>query len=175
MQEYRRQIAYLYAYEQGEKKYSAGFVKAELRAGWCRLFIHLKSFCHPKEDAGTVYVYFYHQKKTVAICLGNLTNQNGALEWQGTFSAENILGKGIRFSQTGGVWVKRSFGRDYIAEWDDYPVDISRFVLYPQGGEKCIRCPRFGICERSGEDAADPGRTVYEGSHPAGEKSMEVG
>lgn len=174
MQEYRRQIAYLYAYEQGEKKYSAGFVKAELRAGQCRLFIHLKSFCHPGEDAGTAYIYFYHQGRTVAISLGELESRNGALEWQGTVSGDDILDKGIRFSQTGGIWVRRPFGRDYVAEWDDYPVDVNRFVLYPKGGSKCIRCPRFGTCERNSEDAADTRGTVYEGSHPAGKESVEA-
>lgn len=168
MQEYRRQIAYLYAYEHGVQMRSAGFVKVEERAGQCRLAIHLRSYCHPGEEAGKAYIYFYHQDRTVGICLGELENRNGALEWQGIFSADNILDKGIRFSQTRGVWVRRSRGRDYVAEWDDYPVDVSRFVLYPKGGQKCIRCPWFGNCERSGEDAADRGRALYEGSHPAG-------
>ena len=33
MQEYKRQIAYLYAYERGEQLRSTGFVKAEERGG----------------------------------------------------------------------------------------------------------------------------------------------
>ena len=37
MQEYKRQIAYLYAYERGEQLRSTGFVKAEERGGHCRL------------------------------------------------------------------------------------------------------------------------------------------
>ena len=61
MQEYRRQIAYLYAYEHGLQMRSTGFVKAEERAGICRLAVHLKSFCHPGEETGTVYIYFYYQ------------------------------------------------------------------------------------------------------------------
>ena len=35
MQEYKRQIAYLYAYERGEQLRSTGFVKAEERGGHC--------------------------------------------------------------------------------------------------------------------------------------------
>ena len=42
MQKYRRQIAYLYAYEHGEQLCTAGFVKAEERAGQCRIAVHLK-------------------------------------------------------------------------------------------------------------------------------------
>ncbi len=41
MQEYTRQIAYFYAYEQGRQEAAAGFVKAEVRSGRCRLGIHL--------------------------------------------------------------------------------------------------------------------------------------
>ena len=60
MQEYKRQIAYLYAYERGEQLRSTGFVKAEERGGHCRLALHLRGYCHPGEAAGNVYIYFYH-------------------------------------------------------------------------------------------------------------------
>ena len=83
MEEYRRQIAYLYAYDQGEQVKNAGFVKAEVRGGRCRLGIHLKGYCHRGEDAGSAYIYFYHQGRTIGIYLGELKSQNGALEWQG--------------------------------------------------------------------------------------------
>ena len=98
MQEYKRQIAYLYAYERGEQLRSTGFVKAEERGGHCRLALHLRGYCHPGEAAGNVYIYFYHQDRTIGIYLGALKNQNGALEWQGELDAEDILGKGIRFA-----------------------------------------------------------------------------
>ena len=44
MQEYKRQIAYLYAYERGEQLRSTGFVKAEERGGHCRLALHLRGY-----------------------------------------------------------------------------------------------------------------------------------
>ena len=59
MQEYKRQIAYLYAYERGEQLRSTGFVKAEERGGHCRLALHLRGYCHPGEAAGNVYIYFF--------------------------------------------------------------------------------------------------------------------
>ena len=133
MQEYKRQIAYLYAYERGEQLRSTGFVKAEERGGHCRLALHLRGYCHPGEAAGNVYIYFYHQDRTIGIYLGALKNQNGALEWQGELDAEDILGKGIRFADTHGIWVKRPGGRDYVAEWDDYPVDTKRCVIVKDG------------------------------------------
>lgn len=174
MQEYKRQIAYLCAYERGEQLRSTGFVKAEERGGHCRLALHLRGYCHPGEAAGNVYIYFYHQDRTIGIYLGALKNQNGALEWQGELDAEDILGKGIRFADTHGIWVKRPGGRDYVAEWDDYPVDTKRFVLYPEGGIRCICCPWFGRCEKSGVKENDRRREIYEGSTPAGKESGET-
>lgn len=168
MQDYRRQIAYLYAYEHGKQVKNAGFVKAEVRGGSCRLGIHLKGYCREGQDAGTAYIYFYHRDRIVGICLGELKSQNGALEWQGLVDPENIQEKGIRFSETGGVWIRRPGIRDYVADWEDDPVDVNRFLLYPEGGERCIRCPRFGNCKRSGENAFDERGTIYEGSHPSG-------
>lgn len=168
MQEYKRQIAYLYAYEYGIKMRSAGFVKAEERAGLLRVAVHLKSYCHPGEAAGKAYIYFYRRKRPIGICLGDLENRNGALEWQGIMDAQNILDKGVRFSETKGVWIRRPDNRHYVADWDDYPVDISRFLLYPKGGQKCIQCPRFGSCGRNDIDTADRRGKVYEGGHPAG-------
>ena len=81
---------------------------------------------------------------------------------------ENVLEKKIRFSQTRGIWIRRLGMPDYVADWEDEPVDVRRFILYPKGGEKCIRCPKFGSCKRSVEDALDERRNLYEGSHSAG-------
>lgn len=163
MQEYRRQIAYLYAYEQGMQTRMSGFVKAETRAGLSRLHIHLKAYCHLGEDTGKIYSYFSHQNKMIGIYLGELENRDGALQWQGMLDAENIEQKGISFAQTRGIWIRRSKERDYVAEWEDYPVDVSRFVLYPNGGMTCIRCPWFENCDGNGiEHGVDRRRKIYE-------------
>ncbi len=155
MQEYRRQIAYLYAYEHGKQAKNTGFVKAEVREGRCRLGIYLKRYCYPYEEAGKAYIYFYHGTRIIGIYLGNLESQNGAFQWQGVLDPENILDKGIRFPDTGGIWIRQSGFCDCVAEWDDIPVDVSRFMLYPKGGEKCIGCPRLGRCKGSVERAPD--------------------
>ena len=79
MQDYRRKIAYLYAYEGGEKLGNAGFVKAEDRGGICRLAVHLRCYSRSGEDPGKVYLYFRHRQQLVGIYLGALKNRNGAL------------------------------------------------------------------------------------------------
>ena len=149
MQDYRRQIAYLYAYEYGRQTKSTGFVKLEVRGESCRLGIHLKSFCRQGEMPGKAYIFFGRRGYMVGLCLGELKAQNGILKWRGTVDTDNILGKRVGISETGGVWINRPEERNYVARWDDGPVNISRLIPYPPGGEKCIGCPRLGSCERS--------------------------
>lgn len=155
MQEYRRQIAYLYTYERGQQAENTGFVKAEIRDGSCRLGIHLKGARLQGQAAGKAYIYFRRQDTGIGIYLGEMENRNGAWEWQGAVDPENIREKGVRFSETRGIWIRRPGPVDYVAEWEDGPTDVERFLLYPKGGEKCIRCPRFGNCKRSMEDVSD--------------------
>ncbi len=168
MQDYRRRIAYLYAYEHGVQTRSAGFVKAEERAGVCRIHIHLKGYCSPNEPTGKAYLFFYYRNRGVGIALGELEEHGGSLEWHGEWRTEKFRQKGIRFSETGGVWIRRPTGQEYVAEWDDEPVDISRFILYPPGGMKCLCCPRLEDCERSSRNEADGRGKIYDGSNPAG-------
>ena len=72
MQEYTRQIAYFYAYEQGRQEAAAGFVKAEVRSGRCRLGIHLNRLGRWEQGAGRVYIYFRQQGRSIGIYLGEL-------------------------------------------------------------------------------------------------------
>lgn len=168
MQDHTRQIAYLYAYEYGEKSRCAGFVKARTDKTRCRLDIHLRPGRFPDELSGKIYIYFHQQNRNIGIYLGDLTKEHDTLTWQGFVDTENILEKEIRLADTSGIWIICSENRVYIAQWDDTPADTRQFILYPRGGARCIRCPWLGRCERSMEDASDRRGTIYEGSHPPG-------
>ena len=81
MQDYRRQIAYLYTYEHGQPVKNSGFVKAELRDGRCRLGIHLKGYSRKGQDTGKAYIYFCREDTGIGIYLGEMEDRNGVLEW----------------------------------------------------------------------------------------------
>ena len=88
MQDYRRQIAYLYTYEHGQPVKNSGFVKAELRDGRCRLGIHLKGYSRKGQDTGKAYIYFCREDTGIGIYLGEMEDRNGVLEWQGAVDPE---------------------------------------------------------------------------------------
>lgn len=168
MLDYTRRIAYLYAYELGEKTRCAGFVKVTARDGRGQLLIHLKLSPFSEIASGKAYIYFYEQNRNIGIYLGELTRQSDALTWQGYVDADNILEKEISLNHTSGIFIRCPGNRIYAAQWDDRPANIGQFTLYPKGGVRCIRCPWFDRCERSREDAPDRRGTIYERSHPAG-------
>lgn len=174
MEDYRRQIAYLYRYGSKAEQKSQGFVKTEIRNHSCRIEVHLKGESARKEDKKSICLYFSCHQRTIGICLGELSEKDGILFWQGSMDISNIQGTGIRLEDTKGIWIRCGEDRDYVAAWEDAIENISRLILYPKGGERCIRCPWLENCERSTKDAADRGRGVYERSHPTGQKSMEA-
>jgi hypothetical protein len=150
--DYRRQIIYLHACANGaeEKDRCTGFVKLEERSGHCRLDVQVRKKTFPGTTPGRVYLYFYHRNRNVGLFLGELSGRGNVYRWQGELDGENLLGKGIPLSRTAGVWVQNVDDVDYAARWNGTPVDIFRFVKYPSGGLKCMKCPKFEICERSG-------------------------
>lgn len=174
MEDYRRQIVYLYRYGSEIEHKSLGFIKIEIRNRRCRLEVHLKGENAKKEDKESIYLYFSCHQRTIGIYLGELLESDGILFWQGSMDICNIQGTGIRLEDTKGIWIRCGEDRDYVAAWEDAIENISRLILYPKGGERCIRCPWLENCERSTKDAADRRRDVYEGSHPTGPKSMEA-
>ncbi len=174
MEDYRRQIAYLYHYDSKIESKSLGFVKIEVRNHRCRLEVHLKEKRAKKEEKRNIYLYFSCHQRTIGICLGELLEKDGILFWQGNIDTCNIQGTGVRLEDTKGIWVRCGEDSDYVAAWEDAIEHIGKLMLYPKGGERCIRCPWLENCERSTKDATDRGRGVYEGSHPTGKKSMEA-
>lgn len=174
MEGYRRQIAYLYAYQRNGERQSLGFAKLEVRERTCRLWIEIKGVSKNRKETGKIYIYFHSHNQMIGIYLGELEETDERLTWQGILDSENIQEKGIRLIDTKGIWICLPKEQDYVAEWEDAWVDARRLLLYPRGGETCIRCPRFGSCERSTQYAADRRREIYERGRQTGQKSVEA-
>jgi hypothetical protein len=150
--DYRRQIAYLYACENNAENQDKciGFVKLEERSGRCRLDVQVRKQTFSGTTPGRVYLYFYHRNRNVGLYLGELSGMGNVHRWQGELDGNDLLGKGIPLARIAGVWVQNVNDVDYVARWSGTPVDIFHFIKYPSGGRKCMQCPKFEICERSG-------------------------
>ena len=126
MSDYKRLVSYIYGYEQGEKRESAGFVKVNARSEECKIWIHMKGFYVHGQKPYRVYVFTRHKERLQGRFLGELQNRNGALEWNGVTRTDSLMESGLSLEESRGLYIEGE-GRIFAAEWDDYPVDVENF------------------------------------------------
>lgn len=130
MSGYKRIISYIYAYEKGERKENAGFIKLQDRNGECRIAIHLRGFYLHGQKPYQAYLYAKQQECLQGVLLGELENSNGALEWKGSLYADTWKQMPYALEEMRGIWIGDFKGRVYAADWDDYPVQVEHFQVY---------------------------------------------
>lgn len=143
MSDYKRFVSYIYEYVRGEKRESTGFVKVNARDGICKIQIHMKGFYIRGQKPYKAYVFMQKREQLSGQLLGELESVNGELEWSGATSAEHLMNGSFGLGESKGIYIE---GEDHIyaAHWDDYPVDVERFV--PLG-----RSARQALVESIGE------------------------
>ena len=147
MSAYKRFVSYIYGYDQGEKRENTGFVKVNARGGECKIWVHVRGFYTHHQKPYRVYAFRPARERLEGQYLGELESRNGALEWNGVTDTDSLMG-GFSLEESRGIYIQ---GEDkiYAAEWDDYPVDVNRFV----SREESARQERMEALE--GTDAAD--------------------
>lgn len=126
MSDYKRFVSYIYGYEQGEKKESAGFVKVNARGEECKIWVHMKRFYVHGQKPYQVYVFMRNRERLEGWPLGELESRNGALEWNGVTKTDSLMDSGFGLDESRGLYIEGD-GHIFAAEWDDYPVDVERF------------------------------------------------
>ena len=137
MSDYKRFVSYIYGYKQGEKGESTGFVKVNARGGECRIWVHVRGFYTHHQEPYRVYAFKQKKEGLEGQYLGELESRNGALEWDGVTKTDSLMG-GFSLEESRGIYIEGG-NRIYAAEWDDYPVDVERFVA--AGEKKKIASP----------------------------------
>lgn len=142
MSDYKRFISYIYEYVQGEKRESVGFVKVNARDGICKIQIHMKGFYVRGQQPYRAYVFTQRREQLAGQLLGELESRNGVLEWNGASATEHLMNGSLGLEESRGIYIE---GEEHIyaAQWDDYPVDVERFM--PLG-----RSARQGLAESDG-------------------------
>lgn len=126
MSAYKRFVSYIYGYEEGEKRENTGFVKVNARGGECKIWVHVRGFYTHQQKPYRVYAFRPGRERLEGQYLGELESRNGALEWNGVTATDSLMG-GFSLEESRGIYIQGE-DRIYAAEWDDYPVDVNRFV-----------------------------------------------
>lgn len=132
MSDYKRMVAYIYAYENEIKGNNAGFAKVEVRNGQCRIQIHLNGV-RPIEPAPfKAYAFIRKNGAMYGIPIGEFKTVNGQGELRLMTSADNLMASGKSLNEIGGLYIWAGGSRIYATEWDDEAILPARFFLYSQ-------------------------------------------
>lgn len=150
MSDYKRFISYIYEYVQGEKRDSVGFVKVNARDGVCKIQIHMKGFYVRGQQPYRAYVFTQKRERLVGQLLGELESRNGVLEWSEATNAEHLMNGSFGLEESRGIYIEGE-ERIYAAQWDDYPVDVERFIPLGRSVRQALAEPVGGVDSKSEE------------------------
>lgn len=128
MSEYRRFVAYIYAYQNGRKQKNTGYVKVDARNRLCRMQVHVQTN-EMKNREMHVYGFVRVNGVLLGLPLGEGITRNGNLTLRLAIGMEDIGGSGYGLDQLSGVWIKGIQQEDYISIWDEGNVDVEKFTL----------------------------------------------
>ncbi len=122
MSDYRRWISYIYAYENGVKKKSAGYAKLELKDGKLTMTLHVT----PDNREGNYRVCLYKSQSghREGVLLGNMEKRQGGEGGQFQENASDLKGSGLLFQEMNGLLLYDERGKYLISSWEDEPVEI---------------------------------------------------
>lgn len=170
MSDYKRLVSYIYEYVQGEKRESVGFVKVNARDGTCKIQIHMKGFYVRGQQPYRAYVFTQRREQLTGQLLGELESRNGVLEWSGTTVTEHLMNGGFSLEESKGIYIE---GEEHIyaAQWDDYPVDVERFVPLGRSARQALVKPDGGMVSEAEEKETE----ILKAAELEPEKKVEEG
>ena len=132
MSDYKRLVAYIYAYEKEQKGNNVGFAKIEARNGECRIGIHLRGIYTGTQSPLKAFAFIRRGSGIYGILLGEMRIVNGVGDFKTVTEAENLMDTGISLDDIGGLYIWSEGTKNYATEWDDRPIQPAQFYLYSE-------------------------------------------
>ncbi len=132
MSDYKRLVAYIYAYEKEQKGNNVGFAKIEARNGECRIGIHLRGIYTGTQSPLKAFAFVRGSSGIYGILLGEFRIVNGVGDFKSITDAENLMDTGISLDDIGGLYIWSDGAKNYATEWDDQAIQPAQFYLYSQ-------------------------------------------
>ncbi len=120
MSDYRRWISYIYSYENGVKKDSAGYARLELNNGKIRMTI----FLNPGKRSGSAKVCCYKSRPEppTGVFLGDFNLSAAAPVFRKECDASDVEGSGLFFQELNGLILFGDDGSCLASSWEDEPL-----------------------------------------------------
>lgn len=137
MQDYKRIVSYIYAYEDNQKKNNTGFVKLEVRGNEGRLSCQLNARSGLVNDELEVYFLHigeYHDGIKVGECYSTL---NGQVAAEFKVNTDDISGSGFDLSEIHGLYfrTKKEPYKVFASSWVEEDLRLDRFRRFVREAE----------------------------------------
>lgn len=114
----QRFIAYIYQYENDEKKEGAGFAKIELRGSICRMEVHLRTDSVRQPEC-TVYLFARNENLIQGIPVGNISAAKGTGDARYAFDTKALSNFGMDIEQMEGIFIPLEEGIFLASQWKE--------------------------------------------------------
>ena len=125
----KRFVSYLYTIHNNQKIHNAGFARIELRTGRNRIDIHMRENGYSGKT-GIVYLFVRNGDTIQGISIGNIVFRNNQADFRYEQPEENIGQTPWQIMQMNGILVFIDDIAVFLSQWDEQPVDTSKFAVW---------------------------------------------
>lgn len=125
----KRFVSYLYTIHNNQKIHNAGFARIELRTGRNRIDIHMRENGYSGKT-GIVYLFVRNGDNIQGISIGNIVFRNNQADFRYEQPEENIGQTPWQIMQMNGILVFIDDIAVFLSQWDEQPVDTSKFAVW---------------------------------------------
>ena len=128
MSDYKREVYYLYNYENGHKKNNIGFARIEQLNGQCRMTIRIRV---PSMNGKTLDICLFAREdgEMRFLPVGRLKINNMVGECRMRVDANDIMGSGYALHEMEGMVIYDSLEKFFGSEWKEQKISFKEFKL----------------------------------------------
>ena len=123
MSEYKRWIAYIYSYDNGNKGNNIGYARVEMRDAKSKITIHINvlSVTEPMK----VYLYVRENGVMKGIYIGDIYTRKGTGDASFTLKSQSVEDSGYKMQDVCGIIIYHNENKYFGSEWDDKPINLN--------------------------------------------------
>lgn len=135
MADYKRQVSYIYLYEEGKKKNNIGYARVEAKNGQCKYTIHITAL-GLNEKPLKVYAFRRRNAGIEGILLGTVLVKNNTGDFKIITDAAHIMDSPYGINDMGGIVLLFSERKFFATEWDSKPITMAMVANIDRKEEK---------------------------------------
>lgn len=122
MSEYKRWIAYVYSYDNGNKGNNIGYARVEMRESKSKITIHINvlSVTEPMK----VYLYVRENGRMKGIYIGDIYVRKGTGDASFVLNSQSIENSAYGMRDVCGLIIYHNENKYFGSEWDDKPIEL---------------------------------------------------